>query len=92
VWSCHTIEIGLESRSAQLTARFSTLEAETEVAVEVLTDDALRETADRNDSPMLVSVQLDAYLQMRFILLAKAAVCRKAMNKPLPDPLAESIG
>ena len=91
-WSYRNAEPGLDTSATQLKVWYQTLDAETKATVEALTDGDLRKTVDRNGAPMPVEFQLDAYIQAQLIFLGKAAVYLKAMNKPLPGPMAEYIG
>jgi hypothetical protein len=91
-WSYRNAEPGLDASTTQLKAWYDTLDADTKATVEALTDDDLRKTVDRNGAPMPVEFHLDAYLQAQLIFLAKAAVYLRAMNRPLPGPMAEYIG
>jgi hypothetical protein len=84
-------EAGLDSSTASLKAWFQQLDADFKTAVAALSDEDLKKTIDRG-YPFAVNVQLQIYVQALLIFLGKAVVYFKAMNKPVPETIAQWIG
>ena len=91
-WSYRNTETGLESSVTQLKAWFQKLDDEMKTIVSALSDEDLKKTIDRGGFMTPVDLQLDVYLQALLIFFGKATIFLKAMDKPLPQYIQESIG
>jgi len=74
------------------TITLGTLLRERKATVCALSDEDLMKTVDRGGFTMPVELQLDVYLQALLIFPGKATIYLKAMNKPLPEQIQDSIG
>jgi len=84
-------EAGLDTSTARLKAWFQQLDADFKAAVDALSDEDLQKTIDRG-YPFPPNVQLQIYWQALLILLGKAVIYFKAMNKPVPETVLQWIG
>jgi hypothetical protein len=90
-WSYKNPEAGLDHSVTHLKAWFQTMDDDMKTTLSALSDEDIRRSIDRNGYPMTVPLQLDVYLQAVLIFFGKATIFLKAMNKPLPQSVADWI-
>ena len=92
-WSWSNTDAGIEGSVAQLKAWFQTLDEEMKALVEAFPDEDMKKQVDRGGGfAMPVDTQLDVYLQALLIILGKASIYFRAMNKPLSEEMQAFIG
>ncbi len=86
-------EAGLENSLAGLKAWFTTLDAEMKATLSAFSDEDLEKVIERGSGyQMPLTTQMDVYIQALMIFFGKAMVYLRALNKPIPEQMAEWIG
>lgn len=86
-------EAGLENSLARLKAWFTTLDAEMKATLSTFSDADFDQVIERGSGyQMPLITQMDVYIQALMIFFGKAMVYLRALNKPIPEQMAEWIG
>ena len=91
-WSYHNTEAGLESDITRLKAWYQTLDDEMQVTVSAFSNEDLTRFVDRGGFNSTVERQVDHYGEALLIFFGKATIYLKAMNKPVPESIENTIG
>jgi len=90
-WDYKNAEAGLDRSVKHLKSWFKEMDTELKDTLSALSDEDVRRSINRNGYPMSVPLQVDVYLQALLIFFGKATIFLKAMNKPLPQSVADWI-
>src|SRR6266581_8571932 len=91
-WSYHNTEAGLESDITRLKAWYQILDDEMQDTVSALSNEDLTRFVDRGGFNSTVERQVDHYGEALLIFFGKATIYLKAMNKPVPESIENTIG
>jgi hypothetical protein len=83
----------IEGSVTRLREWYTSLDAEMESILSAMSEDDLKKMINRGSGFELpVTVQMDVYLQALLIFLGKATIYLRAMNKSIPQNIADWIG
>lgn len=86
-------ESGLEDSLPKLKAWFQKMDADMKATLSAFSDADFEKTIKRGSGyEMPLTVQMDVYIQALMIFFGKAMVYLRAMNKDIPEQMAEWIG
>ena len=91
-WSYHNTEAGLESDITRLKAWFQALDDEMLDTMSAFSNEDLTRRVDRGGFNSTVEREIDHYGEAVLIFFGKATIYLKAMNKPVPESIENTIG
>ena len=91
-WSYHHTEAGLESDITRLKAWFQALDDEMLDTMSAFSNEDLTRRVDRGGFNSTVEREVDHYGEALLIFFGKATIYLKAMNKPVPESIENTIG
>jgi len=91
-WSYHNTEAGLESDITRLKAWFQALDDEMLDTMSAFSNEDLTRRVDRGGFNSTVEREVDHYGEALLIFFGKATIYLKAMNKPVPESIENTIG
>jgi uncharacterized damage-inducible protein DinB len=91
-WSYHNTEAGLESDITRLKSWFQALDDELLETLSAFSKEELTKRVDRGGFPSTVEREVDHYGEALLIFFGKATIYLKAMNKPVPESIEQTIG
>src|SRR5439155_3629891 len=90
--SPHNTEAGLESDITRLKAWFQALDEEMQTTISAFSNEDLKKTVKRGGFNSTVEREIDHYGEAVLIFFGKATIYLKAMNKPVPESIENTIG
>jgi uncharacterized damage-inducible protein DinB len=90
--SYHNTEAGLESDITRLKAWFQALDDELLDTLSAFSKEEWTKCVDRGGFPSTVEREVDHYGEALLIFFGKATIYLKAMNKPVPESIENTIG
>jgi len=90
--SYHNTEAGLESDITRLKAWFQALDEEMLDTISAFSNEDLTKRVDRGGFNSTVEREVDHYGEALLIFFGKATIYLKAMNKPVPESIENTIG
>jgi uncharacterized damage-inducible protein DinB len=90
--SYHNMEAGLEHDITRLKAWFQALDEELLETISAFSKEELTKRVDRGGFPSTVEREIDHYGEALLIFFGKATIYLKAMNKPVPESIDNTIG
>jgi len=90
--SYHNTEAGLESDITRLKAWFQALDDEMLDTISAFSNEDLTKRVDRGGFHSTVEREVDHYGEAILIFFGKATIYLKAMNKPVPESIENTIG
>jgi len=91
-WSYHNMEEGLESDIIRLKAWYQTLDNELQATISAFSHKDLTKIIVRGGFHSTVEREIGHYGESLLIFLGKATIYLKAMNKPVPESIENTIG
>jgi uncharacterized damage-inducible protein DinB len=91
-WSSHNTEAGLESDITRLKTWFQALDDEMLDTISAFSNEDLTKRVDRGGFNSTVEREVDHYGEALLIFFGKAIIYLKAMNKPVPESIENTIG
>ncbi len=91
-WSYHNTEAGLESDITRLKTWFQALDDEMLETISAFSKEDLTKRVDRGGFNSTVEREVDHYGEAILIFFGKATIYLKAMNKPVPESIENTIG
>jgi uncharacterized damage-inducible protein DinB len=91
-WSYRNTEAGLESDITRLKTWFQALDEELLETISAFSKEELTKRIDRGGFPSTVEREVDHYGEALLIFFGKATIYLKAMNKPVPESIEQTIG
>ncbi len=91
-WSYHNTEAGVESDITRLKAWFQALDEEMQATISAFSNEDLKKTVKRGEFNSTVEREVDHYGEALLIFFGKATIYLKAMNKPVPESIENTIG
>jgi uncharacterized damage-inducible protein DinB len=91
-WPYHNTEAGLESDITRLKAWFQALDDEMLDTISTFSNEDLTKRVDRGGFHSTVEREVDHYGEALLIFFGKATIYLKAMNKPVPESIENTIG
>ena len=90
--SYHNMEAGLEHDIPRLKAWFQALDEELLETISAFSKEELTKRVDRGGFPSTVEREINHYGEALLIFFGKATIYLKAMNKPVPESIDNTIG
>jgi len=91
-WSYHNTEAGLESDITRLKTWFQALDDEMLDTISAFSNEYLTKRVDRGGFNSTVEREVDHYGEALLIFFGKATIYLKALNKPVPESIENTIG
>jgi hypothetical protein len=91
-FSAHATDVGVERDLTRLTAWFDALDAELRATLAAFAEADWRKRVVRRGAPSTVAREVDHYGEALLIFFGKATIYLKAMNRPVPASIVQTIG